>query len=488
MSSLDPKRSVTLGKYRELAIPETWLEVLEPLMPFAADLTLSPARDIRNELTRAFGVLDERVRRMVCLRYGFEDGNPWTLAALGETFALTRERVRQVIDKALKHHDLVSDVRSIVDDYWADVEGRGLAFFSMPEAGLGNCYIGVANLLGLEIVSLPNGTWVLFGSQLRHNKLHQHLHRQPQFLTLQEAAQISGLDEYELIHCHPLFEGAFLTVGGKLGSRKWSMPEFIEAVAWELTGAGIQEWHFSQMAQAMKILLPGEYSHLTPRLIAAVVARPDSRFQNVGARGVWRLAHLGDGFADTKEAVIAVLKSCNLPLHHGEILQRLGRPIRSQTLLALVSREPEFYNFGGGFYGLLGESYSLAEETPEEVWLLGLLGNGNWVSVEEAEQAAVRAGLSFSRVRAIAQVSKKLHYNYKANTFERVENWLQRRFERWYANRANTELPSDEILAHGIRNAIAGGKQQQLKEIAELLGYEVHTLVRLVGLEPENRS
>jgi RNA polymerase primary sigma factor len=50
---------------------------------------------------RALGELPERERRIVELRFGFE-GEPWTLEAIGAELALTRERVRQLADQALR--------------------------------------------------------------------------------------------------------------------------------------------------------------------------------------------------------------------------------------------------------------------------------------------------------------------------------------------------------------------------------------------------
>jgi RNA polymerase primary sigma factor len=50
---------------------------------------------------RALDALPERERRILELRFGFE-GEPWTLEAIGHELHLTRERVRQLVDGALR--------------------------------------------------------------------------------------------------------------------------------------------------------------------------------------------------------------------------------------------------------------------------------------------------------------------------------------------------------------------------------------------------
>jgi RNA polymerase primary sigma factor len=50
---------------------------------------------------RALNALPERERRILELRFGF-DSEPWTLDAIGHELHLTRERVRQLVDAALR--------------------------------------------------------------------------------------------------------------------------------------------------------------------------------------------------------------------------------------------------------------------------------------------------------------------------------------------------------------------------------------------------
>ena len=48
------------------------------------------------------GVLDPREYRVVCVYFGLEITQPRTLGEIGETMGVTRERVRQLCNRALE--------------------------------------------------------------------------------------------------------------------------------------------------------------------------------------------------------------------------------------------------------------------------------------------------------------------------------------------------------------------------------------------------
>jgi RNA polymerase primary sigma factor len=63
--------------------------------------------------------LNPREERIIRMRFGFEDGNPRTLEEVGQTFAVTRERIRQIEAKALRklrHPTRSSLVRTFYQD------------------------------------------------------------------------------------------------------------------------------------------------------------------------------------------------------------------------------------------------------------------------------------------------------------------------------------------------------------------------------------
>jgi RNA polymerase primary sigma factor len=58
---------------------------------------------MRNEaLSRVLGMLAERERQILELRFGLNDEAPQTLDEVGRAFSVTRERIRQIENQALK--------------------------------------------------------------------------------------------------------------------------------------------------------------------------------------------------------------------------------------------------------------------------------------------------------------------------------------------------------------------------------------------------
>jgi RNA polymerase primary sigma factor len=63
---------------------------------------------LKNEVNRAFSTLTQRESKIVKLYFGFEQDHPLTLEEIGEQLSLTRERIRQIKEKAIKRLGHVS--------------------------------------------------------------------------------------------------------------------------------------------------------------------------------------------------------------------------------------------------------------------------------------------------------------------------------------------------------------------------------------------
>ena len=57
---------------------------------------------LRKEIDRAVQTLTQREADVVKLYFGLGEGHPMTLEEIGEKFDLTRERVRQIKEKAIR--------------------------------------------------------------------------------------------------------------------------------------------------------------------------------------------------------------------------------------------------------------------------------------------------------------------------------------------------------------------------------------------------
>jgi RNA polymerase primary sigma factor len=65
------------------------------------DMDIDHHQSLRKEILRALSILTPRQSEVLSLFYGINNGNPMSLEDIGERFELTRERVRQIKDKAL---------------------------------------------------------------------------------------------------------------------------------------------------------------------------------------------------------------------------------------------------------------------------------------------------------------------------------------------------------------------------------------------------
>ncbi len=69
-------------------------------MPLPADAAANSL--LREHIFEVLDTLTDREKRVLCLRFGLEDGRPRTLEEVGQEFEVTRERIRQIEAKALR--------------------------------------------------------------------------------------------------------------------------------------------------------------------------------------------------------------------------------------------------------------------------------------------------------------------------------------------------------------------------------------------------
>jgi RNA polymerase primary sigma factor len=63
------------------------------------------------------GRLTDREKRIIVLRYGLNGQGPFTLEQTGKLMGITRERVRQIQEKAiakLRHFEMIKDLKGIL--------------------------------------------------------------------------------------------------------------------------------------------------------------------------------------------------------------------------------------------------------------------------------------------------------------------------------------------------------------------------------------
>ncbi|MDB5192438.1 MAG: polymerase sigma factor rpoD [Segetibacter sp.] len=79
----------------------TLMDILENPNAAMADLQLEHFESLRLEIDRSLKTLTERQKDVICFFYGIGVDHPLSLEDIGERYQLTRERVRQIKDKAI---------------------------------------------------------------------------------------------------------------------------------------------------------------------------------------------------------------------------------------------------------------------------------------------------------------------------------------------------------------------------------------------------
>lgn len=77
------------------------LDVIENYNTPRADVNLDYVESLRSEIERSLSTLTERQSDVIKLYFGIGVSNPMSLEDIGDKFGLTRERVRQIKDKAI---------------------------------------------------------------------------------------------------------------------------------------------------------------------------------------------------------------------------------------------------------------------------------------------------------------------------------------------------------------------------------------------------
>ena len=79
----------------------TLLDVLENPNAEKTDGELDHTQSLKTEIDRSLKTLTERQKEVICYFFGIGVDHPMSLEDIGERFNLTRERVRQIKDKAI---------------------------------------------------------------------------------------------------------------------------------------------------------------------------------------------------------------------------------------------------------------------------------------------------------------------------------------------------------------------------------------------------
>lgn len=329
-------------------------------------------------LTQWFAGLSERERQILYGRYGLQ-GSESTLVQLGDKLDLTRERVRQLQNRAERKLSKPGNLQKVepltVLFYQVVVESGGLIdtqqfreslreFISVENFDL----IGVANLIfGLDdkVKSLRSPR----GWRQKEIPLAQIRGVQKQFVALldREGVPLSTdqlmkmLKDTKFYQSHSsqlddvMVEACLRTHPGlRLREGQW----YLKKHSWTRLAALIlalrqigEPAHYEVIAERTNALLP-ENLHRTTHNIHAELGRRPEVFVRVG-HGVFGLVEWGlDDDGCVANAIHRVLMEAGKPLHYEIITDRVLETwkVRPESVYAALSVDERFISIGSGVY------------------------------------------------------------------------------------------------------------------------------------------
>lgn len=460
-----------LGRYRELPLPQEWLDVLEGLRPFDTVLKRPSLPITVAVIEEDMRFLDARETDIIIQRYA----KCSTLDEVGKRHSITRERVRQIEKKILTRLRGYSKLRGamaqLIEKCQQGTNGFIIDSLSSNSLNLSakelwlfifRLYKKISNI-AYETKQSRHGYWLVYPKF----KIGKKPKLAPKnFMTLAEAAQQLATSPYQLIHCYELYGTLWLTHSTKLANSKWTKVQCVEALAAELAEAGYIEWHFSEMARALEFVFPDKFPKALGRNTAALIGRSEI-FQFTGRKGYWQLASFGDGFATTKDALITLLEAHDIPIHVSHLYKQLERNVAEGTVLAILGREKEFSNYGKGIFALKAKNYPFPskETLAEALWLWRYLREQNLetIPLAKANSLAIKAGLIPWRLRTAVVLSDNLIHvraggtsngEYYPATYQRASSYYQRQFDIWFKYRRNHKNISPEVLQYMLKHHI----------------------------------
>ncbi len=79
----------------------TLIDVMENTNADRAEINIEHKESLKKEIDRSLKTLTERQKEVICFFFGIGVDHPMSLEDIGDRFSLTRERVRQIKDKAI---------------------------------------------------------------------------------------------------------------------------------------------------------------------------------------------------------------------------------------------------------------------------------------------------------------------------------------------------------------------------------------------------
>ncbi len=309
-------------------------------------------------------------------RFGVKSGNPETLEAIGKTFGITRERVRQIEEAGFNfirknNKEALNAIFAKFEDYFKEHGGFKKEENILEELGgkkakpyilflltLGNQFSRVCEKKDYHYFwsNLPNAQPKVkenLGSLVSEMKKIGRPIVQKGFYP--EIASKQGMSEKEALSYLEVSKRIQPNSDGELGLIEWPeiKPRGVKDKAFLVFKKHGKPLHFTEVALHIDGL---EYSSPNKKTYPQTVHNElikDSRFVLVG-RGTYALSEWGYVPGTIKDVITKVLENSNEPLHKDEIVKQVlaQRLVAKNTVLMNLNNKNHFEKHEGEKYFL----------------------------------------------------------------------------------------------------------------------------------------
>ncbi len=330
-------------------------------------------------LERLLERLPVRSREIVKFRFGVLDGRVRTLEEIGKQHGITRERVRQVVGKALtmisshREYPEVVEIMKHIEQALGSKSGvmkvdhliEKLAGKDKPEQGALSVFLESLPVCGTEKenddrekVCFLNGFLFSEWKEI-HDIVIDVLKESKVALPLEElyalfAKRVDGFSQDRLLHFLLVSKSVRQNVFGKWGLAEWSeiKPRGMREKAHLVLKTSAQPLHFRDIAKMIdEYGLHGtkkKKSH--PQTVHNELIK-DQRFVLVG-RGIYALSDWGYKKGTVKDVITEILREAKEPLSREDIIERVFKIRQVKKSTVVINLNTYFARVGKNVYTL----------------------------------------------------------------------------------------------------------------------------------------
>jgi len=345
-------------------------------------------KTLRTTIVSIIKPLSERNRDIVARRFGLQNGKRETLESIGQSYGITRERVRQIEESTLTqlakstgdHKDVVkyiSAIKTILSKEGGIMKERDLfnAFSGSEKYDATNASLSFILTFNKELVKFDeNDHYHVFWAidQKKSDQLHQVINsliaafgkkgavvseQQVYNFAVEQGVVASNgpdLSEKQLTACMTISKDLSKNIFKEVGLATWPevKPKGVRDKAYLIMKKEGEARHFADIAKLINTADFNDQKSVNIQTVHNELIK-DNRFVLVG-RGMYALAEWGYKSGTVKEVLVDILRNSTHPLAKSDLVARVmdARMVKENTILLNLQDNTHFVKNEDGTYAL----------------------------------------------------------------------------------------------------------------------------------------